>query len=428
MAQGQRSRSKDGLVQNPGQVGNALAHVLTSENGREIVLGQAWLAAPGKLITCGHVVERFVGAPAHVFVKFPASGNRYQVSRVLLHPSFVRQPDQLVKFDVALMEVALQQPESNATPLPFSYEQTFTNNQTLWALRYPAHLGHLSASPQPLTQDGRYLGPLRIHDTFHLLHDLPLAPGDSGSPISDGTHIVAIHCGDTATLPGLNLPTTSIRLALWVDALRELGISETVRGGAGAQHGSNPLPHAILAFILAAGMAAAAGWFIFAAQAKQAWQYDNPGLMPVKVSFNQPIEEYQPNEDIVITITPYSNCYLFAVSIDKDDNVCALYPQAGQDSSVLQKGEQRLINQFGRTKLAANPSKDMMYLISVDGDSPAGAEIAKQVLSSKDWAPKAEEGQPLVVKGKEFLGRIKALREQHPADIQYYGFIGPHSK
>src|SRR5437660_1430389 len=82
-------------------------------------------------------------------------------------------------------------------------------------------LGQLSAALQPLTQDGRFLGLLRKHDSFHLLHDVPLAPGDSGAPLCFGNRVVAIHCGDTATLPGLNLPTTSIRLALWVDSLRE---------------------------------------------------------------------------------------------------------------------------------------------------------------------------------------------------------------
>jgi len=37
---------------------------------------QAWLAAPGRLITCGHVVERFVSTPALLSVRFPASGKK----------------------------------------------------------------------------------------------------------------------------------------------------------------------------------------------------------------------------------------------------------------------------------------------------------------------------------------------------------------
>jgi hypothetical protein len=40
--------------------------------------------------------------------------------------------------------------------------------------------------------------------------------------------VVGIHCGDTASLPGLNLPTTSIRLALWVDALTDLGLERSI--------------------------------------------------------------------------------------------------------------------------------------------------------------------------------------------------------
>ncbi|MBX9722633.1 MAG: serine protease, partial [Candidatus Obscuribacterales bacterium] len=141
MPTSQKSRSKDTLVQNPGKFGNALANVLSVEGGREVVLGQAWIAAPGRLVTCGHVVERFVNAPSLLIVRFPQSGNKYQIKSIRLHPSYVRQPDQLVKFDAAVLEVILQAPESAALPLPFSYEQEITTNEKLWAIHYPTHLG-----------------------------------------------------------------------------------------------------------------------------------------------------------------------------------------------------------------------------------------------------------------------------------------------
>ena len=426
MPTGQKSRSKDSLVQNPGQVGNSLANVISLEGGREVVLGQAWLAAPGRLITCGHVVERYANAPSLLYCRFPASGNKYQVARVRLHPSFVRQPDQLVKFDVALLEVILQSPESLARPLPFSYEQTFTTNQTLWAIRYPAHLGQLSAAPQPLTQDGRFLGPLRIHDQFHLLHDLPLSPGDSGAPISDGKLIVGLHCGDTATLPGLNLPTTSIRLALWVDALRELGISETVHT---VPESARPsiLP-AFLTFVLTAVIAGFAAWTFFSEEAKKAWAFDNPALMPVKLAYNKPVDAYETNEDVVITITPSSSCYVFAFGIDAQDNVAVLYPQAGQDAEMLHKGEPRIINKFGSTKLVATPTKDMLYVVAVKGDTPKGEELSKQIFTPKDWPPKAEEGKPLLIKGADLLKRINELQNaENGEDILMIKTIGPHS-
>jgi len=111
--------------------------------------------------------------------------------------------------------------------MPITFGRRVGSNQAAWTVRFPAHIGNLSAAPNPLIQKGLILGPLRKFDEFHLLHDLALAPGDSGAPILHGNRVVALHCGDTASLPGLNLPTTSIRLALWIDALRELNIKET---------------------------------------------------------------------------------------------------------------------------------------------------------------------------------------------------------
>ncbi len=425
MPTSQKSRSKDTLVQNPGKFGNALANVLSLEGGREVVLGQAWLAAPGRLVTCGHVVERFVNAPSLLIVRFPQSGNKYQIKSIRLHPNYIRQPDQLVKYDAAVLEVVLQMPESAASPLPFSYEQEITTNEKLWAIHYPTHLGALSGAPHPLTQDGRYLGPLRTNDTFHLLHDLPLAPGDSGAPISDGASIVAIHCGDTATLPGLNLPTTSIRLALWVDALRDLGLGETQKPS-GSSGGSAVLP-AIIAFALSAVLAGAAAWMYFGEEAKKAWAFGNNPVMPFSVSFNEPVDRYQLNEDVVITITPSAKTYLYCFAVDSKDNVCVLYPQFGQDSHLVNKGEQRIINQFGSTKLTANPSKDMFYIVSVRGESSKGESLNREIIKQDDWPPHPKEGMPLLTKGKDLLSRISKLKSENADDVMLVNFVGPHS-
>jgi hypothetical protein len=423
-----QSRSKAGLIQNPARVGHALANVLSLEGGREVVLGQAWIAAPGRLITCGHVVERFINAPGLLYVRFPASGNKYQVARVSLHPSFVRQPDQLVKFDVALLEANLQPPESDAMPLPFSYEQDITTNQTLWAIRYPAHLGQLSAAPQPLTQDGRYLGQLRIHDKFHLLHDLPLAPGDSGAPISDGANIVALHCGDTATLPGLNLPTTSIRLALWVDALRELGISETATSSAHSKHSMVP---ALVAFVLSVVVAGLSAYFYLAGEARKGWAFHNPKLMPVQVSFNKGVDDYKEGDAISITITPAADYYvhLFAVEDARDakDSVFLLYPQYLQQSTV-HKGEQRVVNTLGKTYLTATSSESTCYLVAVRCESKTGEELDKKVLQAGDIGHDPKEGDPLLIKGKTLAERLRTLQAQNPDDLLLATFPGVHSK
>jgi hypothetical protein len=220
-----------GIPQDLDAFGRPLANVTCLEDERETVLGQAWLAGKHRLITCGHVVEGYLQSPQQLVVKFPASGNRYVVSGIKLHPSYLKQKDQLVKFDAAVLKVELRSPEKEVTPLPVRFERALAVNQSVYSVRYPAHLGMITAAPSPLAQAGRILGNLRKHDSFHLLHDLALSQGDSGSPIFVGRSVVAMHCGDTASLPGLNLPTTSIRLALWVDALRELEIEDLSKSG-----------------------------------------------------------------------------------------------------------------------------------------------------------------------------------------------------
>lgn len=425
MATSQRSRLKDGLVQNTAQVANALANVVSIEGGRELVLGQAWLAAPGRLITCGHVVERYVNAANLLIVRFPASGNKYQINRIRLHPSYVRQPDQLVKFDVALLEVSLQAPEANSDPLPFSYEQPFTTNQTLWAIRYPAHLGQLSAAPQPLTQDGRYLGPLRIHDTFHLLHDLPLSPGDSGAPISDGNVIVAVHCGDTATIPGLNLPTTSIRLALWVDALRELGIQETASSQGAGQR--SPLISACLAFLLSALLIGFGLSYFYAEEARKNWSFKNPDSLPIEVSFNEPFDSYELGKDVIITITPHTSYHVFLLQVNQSDQAAVICPQYGVGTLLL-AGQQRIINQLGTHKMTANPDKDVCWLLAIRSQAPGAEELSKEIIKETDWPPGTKEGQALLTSAKDLIERFKKIKEEHAEDVILASFDAPRSK
>ena len=424
MATSQKSRTKEWMIQNPEQLGNALAHVIALDGGRETVLGQAWLAAPNRLITCGHVIERYVHSPQQLQLRFPGSGNRYPVERLALHPSFVRQPDQLVKFDVAVIETKLTVPENVATPLPFSFQQEIKTNQTLWAIRYPIHLGQLSAHPRPLTQEGRFLGPLRVNDQFHLLHDLPLSPGDSGAPISDGETIVAVHCGDTATLPGLGLPTTSIRLALWVDALRELGVGETVGARSG---GKGWILVALVALLLSAAAAVYGGGQMFASEAKKKWAWSPSKIPAVKLGFNEPIDGYADKEQVKISIAPQGTCIVYLFEIDSQDNVLLLYPQKEYNAS-LRRGDEPLITFYGNQKLVATPTADPFYMVVIDGQASDAQALSSEVLKPEDYPPGDREGKPLVVKGKALLDRIKTLVEADGDKISFSEFVGPHSK
>lgn len=443
MPANQRIRSDEWLINNVDRFSNSLANIVINDGQKEIVIGQAWLAAPSYFVTCGHVVEKFVGNFANLSLRFPASGNVYPVSQLRLHPSFVRQPDQLVKFDLALLEVNLGLPESEARPLPFSFERELTTNQALYAIRYPAHLGQLSAAIEPLTQEGHFLGLLRKHDNFHLLHDLPLSPGDSGAPISDGTLIVAVHCGDTATLPGLNLPTTSIRLALWVDALRDLGISQTINAVA-AKNKAQLLP-ALLAFLIGFLLILGIAYQIKSQEISNKWSINQPQVLPVRMTLNEPIHGYKTGEDISINLVPGSNCHVFLFQIgNKDDNnlspedVYILYPQFGM-SSFLKKGESRTINYLGSTKICATPDRFPCHLVAVDGNSPKGNDIAKSLLTENDW-PKFDrdghtllsvsdrEGRPLLIKGSALLTRLKKLEASSPELITHSVFDSATSK
>jgi hypothetical protein len=276
-------------LKTPEAYAGALANICV-ETGAPTILGQAWLAGVNELVTCGHVVEAYGENPQDLVVKFPASGSRYTVKAVKLHPSFLRQKDQLVKFDAAVLQVELHPPESETTPLPISFEKPINVNQPVFSVRYPAHLGSITAAPSPLAQRGHILGTLRKHDPFHLLHDLALAAGDSGSPILDGDSVVAIHCGDTASLPGLNLPTSSIRLALWVDALRELAIKATASESSIASSVSlrswRAAQELALAFLLSCAFATVVvlAGATAADIAHKKWKIDKPLVSPVRVT------------------------------------------------------------------------------------------------------------------------------------------------
>jgi hypothetical protein len=378
----QKSR---GLPDRPEEFAPALAHVIRREGGQDVVLGQAWIAGANQLITCGHVVDSYVQNPSQLMVQFLSSTNRYQVRGIRLHPSFVRQPDQLVKFDAAILFVDLGYPEREANPLPIQFEKTIMPQQALSAVRYPAHLGPLSGSPNPLAQLGRYLGPLRKHDSFHLLHDLALAPGDSGTPIFDGTTVVAIHCGDTATLPGLNLPTTAIRLALWVDALREMGVNETY-----FPTRKNRIPMAFWAGLTAFLLALAVATVIIVGSNSRQWRIQEPVIQPVDISFNKPLHQYNAKDYVSITLLPRSNCYLYLFYVGDDDQVMMLYPP-NSETSFVQAGSSRTVERFGGKAIQATPGKGKLHLVALNSE--------EALLRDTDYAEKNPAESPLKING-----------------------------
>lgn len=388
-----------GLPKNPEEFGPALAHVIVVESGNDILLGQAWLAGPNTLVTCGHVVEQFAHSPAALVVKFPASGNRYVVRDVRLHPRFQRQPDQLVRFDAAVVTIELRVPETDAQPLPFQFDKGLQTHQSLSAIRYPVHLGQFSAVTNPLAQLGTLLGTLRRDDDYHLLHDLALAPGDSGSPIFDGESVVAIHCGDTATLPGLNLPTTSIRMALWIDALTELDLQETYkhRGGAAIQS----FAVTIVAFALSFFLAFAAVGLTVALPKQESWKVGKPTLSWVDVLYNKRIDAYQFQEQFSFDILPHVDCRVYVVY--EDESVTALvFPPLSKgniQSERLASNSQRTIDGFGNHAFVVDNTKGKLHFFVLTADDET-AVLRPEDLDTKNPLP------VLLLKTKDLIARI----------------------
>jgi hypothetical protein len=308
------------LAQNPEAVAGALANVTALEGEKETILGQAWLAGKNELVTCGHVAEAHIKRPQNLVVKFPSSGNRYPVSSIRLHPSFVRQSDQLVKFDAAVLKLELHSPERETAPLSLSFGEPLHVGQEVYAIRYPVHLDRISAAPSPLSQRGQILGNLRQHDNFHLLHDLALAQGDSGSPIFSGSAVVAMHCGDTASLPGLNLPTTSIRLALWLDALRELSISGAIQAGTHKRPTKSWREHipVIAAFVLSTVVTVIvlSSAMILSDANQPQWNIGAPQIAPVKLKLEK-VKNADKSEALRLNLLAASDCRVYLFRSDR---------------------------------------------------------------------------------------------------------------
>jgi hypothetical protein len=401
---------------NPELYGPALAQIIKLEPGKEVLIGQAWLVDTNTLATCGHVVEAYAQSPNAIVVKFPSSGNRYAVQQIHMHPSFVRQPDGLVKFDIAVLKVVLAQPDASAQPLPVTYDQTMKPGQDIVTVRYPVHLGVLTAVPQPLPQEGKFLGYLRKHDNFHLLHDLPLSPGDSGSPLFSGSKVVAIHCGDTATIPGLNLPTTSIRMALWIDALRELGVKESHPA---VDVGRQQWIASGIVFLVAMMCALVIGCFAMLPGLQKEWKVRQPAILPIDVTFNKPLKSFEYGDQTEIVMLPRSDCYLYLFDVDEKNRVIMLYPPYGY-SAFVRAGQSRTVDRFGRLILKVNRDKDKLHVVGLISDYPLVRRL--------DWSRSDPAGKPLTIDGDELAERIKAFAKVDPNKLVHLVMDAPSAQ
>ncbi len=387
---------------NPEIFAGALAHVVKHEGGDE-VLGQCWLVDHGKLVTCGHVVEQFISHPSSLSIKFPSSGNRYEVKSIHLHPSFVRQADQLVKFDAAVIEADLVAPESTAKPLPIVFERTLKSNEGIWTVRFPIHIGGLSASPQPLAQTGTMLGFLRKFDTFHLLHDLALSPGDSGAALFEGGSVIGIHCGDTASVPGLNLPTTSIRLCLWVDALRELGIKETPLSERQSEEAKSLAAGAAvaLASFLATFVICAIGLF-FLGDGDRAFTLKPLPQSPLELNIDKSAQGSNNHLSITARSNSFYRLFIFAFNGNAGTVVCpkSLAGQNPTPVSMMRLSEADLVN-----LRAVRPN---LYILGMNPET----KFDLNLLATVD--PK---GSGLVVSKDNLFAVVRDIEKARPGSV-----------
>lgn len=404
-----------GVPENPDVFSASLANIIRLEGEKETIIGQAWKAAPNLLVTCGHVVEPYLKSTSELQIRFPSSGNRYPVREIRTHPNFARGADQLVIFDMAIILVDLSGVEREAHALPISFDKPLRNFQPLSAIRYPAHLGQYSSvsAPAPLAQLGRMLGELRRDDKYHILHDLALSPGDSGAPIFDDTSVVAMHCGDTASLPGLNLPTTSIRLALWVDALRDLGVEENLKLAKVKEprKGTSPL----VAYVLSAVVLFLISGAVLAKPLVDSWSVVSPQILPLTVEFNKPMNEYAEEDPLQITFHPRSDTYVYLFETG-DNKVKMLYPIPGTEAWV-KAGQLRTVDHMGSYPMAVGKDPSKFHWVLLNSDDSQFNELDRQKGNSNIGLLKIETDQ--------LLEKIERIRRKAPGGILHLEMDGP---
>lgn len=69
---------------------------------------------------------------------------------------------------------------------------------------------------------GSLLGAIEAYDSYHLLHDIPLMPISSGTPIFKNDEVIGMHCGAVPTYAALYNSSIMLQQMLWIDAIVQL--------------------------------------------------------------------------------------------------------------------------------------------------------------------------------------------------------------
>src|SRR5262249_43196139 len=228
---------------------------------------------------------------------------------------------------------------------------------------------------------------------------------------------VAMHCVDTATLPWLNLPTTSIRLALWVDALRELGVSETA--GLVSRRMLRPIISAAVVFIVSLMLTSAVACFLLMPTTQARWAVNQPAMLPLDISFNRPLNGYKFGDDVQIVLVPRSDCWLYVFDVDAPGHVLELYPPHGF-TAFVKAGQSRTIDRFGSKLLKVNYEKDKLHVVALNSDSP--------LVTRSDIDPVDPAGQHLKLNGTELAERIADFKQADAKNVLHLVMDAPTAK
>ena len=238
---------------------------------------------------------------------------------------------------------------------------------------------------------------------------------------------MALHCGDTASLPGLNLPITSIRLALWVDALRELGIEGTMATNQYRQAANSNQSGLIAAFWLVFLVTIGTVTFFKATPSLANRGNEVAKIKPLTVALNKPIDQFEYYQTAIFNISPQSKCFVYLYGENGPNNYLRIFPNLKKSTEEvdpalysLSPGQTRTIDMVGDSQIRVDCSPLKLHLITLNNDqSPLsiGPSYEQSVVN----------GATIVnfIDTTREINQARELQKKHPEQVQEFVFDGP---
>jgi len=287
---------------------SSVADLVVVEKDHERVIGQAWIAGAGLLVTCGHIVEEQATKLGTLIAKFPATNQRYSVLNIRMHPQYHKEAP-MFGCDMAVLTVELGYPERELAPLPVRYQKKPAAREQVYSLRFNVIDGRKQRS-EAVAVTGQFSSGASKENSGQIIHNLPLSAENIGCPIFDEDCVVAIHCGNLALKPGQTTAEPA-KVALAISALRELNLTHyreeltQTKLFNGIQLGAGFIISVVVIGILL--------WVTKTAPQPRNNDDNASAVTPILVTFNKPVETYRPNDELTIKLQPHSDCYLTVI-------------------------------------------------------------------------------------------------------------------